>query len=125
MIIGTGIDIVEIDRFKKIKDLKGIAKKILHTNELEEFKKAKAKDKVIFLAKKFAFKEAFVKALGTGFREPYYLDRIEIIKDKLGKPSVVTHGEAKKEFEDLGITKAHVSLSDTENYVVAFVVLET
>ena len=122
MIIGTGIDIVEIDRFKKIKDLKGIAKKILHTNELEEFKKAK--DKVIFLAKKFAFKEAFVKALGTGFREPYYLDRVEIIKDKLGKPSVVTHGEAKEEFKNLGITKAHVSLSDTKNYVVAFVVLE-
>ena len=124
MIIGTGIDIVEIDRFKKIKDLKGIAKKILHTNELEQFNN-EAKDQAIFLAKKFAFKEAFVKALGTGFRQPYYLDSIEIIKDKLGKPSVVTHGEAKKEFKNLGITKAHVSLSDTENYVVAFVVLET
>ena len=67
MIIGTGIDIVEINRFKKIKDLKGIAKKILHTNELEEFNK-KVKDQTTFLAKKFAFKEAFVKALGTGFR---------------------------------------------------------
>ena len=124
MIIGTGIDIVEIDRFKKIKDLKGIAKKILHTNQLKEFNK-KAKDQSVYLAKKFAFKEAFVKALGTGFREPFYLDRVEIIKDKLGKPSVVTHGEAKEEFKNLGITKAHVSLSDTENYVVAFVVLET
>ena len=61
MIIGTGIDIVEINRFKKIKDLKGIAKKILHSNEFEEFNK-KAKDQTIFLAKKFAFKEAFVKA---------------------------------------------------------------
>ena len=39
MIIGTGIDIVEIDRFKEIKNLNGIAKKILHTNELEEFNK--------------------------------------------------------------------------------------
>ena len=123
MIIGTGIDIVEIDRFEKIIDLKGVAKKILHTNELKEFNK-KAKDQSVFLAKKFAFKEAFVKALGTGFREPYYLDRVEIIKDKFGKPSVVTHGEAREEFKNLGITKAHVSLSDTENYVVAFVVLE-
>tara|TARA_B100001057_G_scaffold145241_1_gene145163 strand:- start:2515 stop:2889 length:375 start_codon:yes stop_codon:yes gene_type:complete len=123
MIIGTGVDIVEIDRFTKIDNLEGLAKKILHANELKEFNK-KAKNKNIFLAKKFAFKEAFVKALGTGFREPYYLNRIEIIKDKLGKPSVITHEEAKKEFEDLGITKAHVSLSDTENYVVAFVVLE-
>ena len=124
MILGTGIDIVEIKRFREIENLKGIAKKILHINELEEFNK-KVKDRPLFLAKKFAFKEAFVKAIGTGFREPYYLNRIEIIKDKLGKPSVVTHEEAKKEFEDLGITKAHVSLSDTENYVVAFVVLET
>ena len=123
MIIGTGIDLVEIDRFKKIIDLTGVAKKILHTNELKEFNK-KAKDQSVFLAKKFAFKEAFVKALGTGFREPYYLDRVEIIKDKFGKPSVVTHGEAREEFKNLGITKAHVSLSDTENYVVAFVVLE-
>ena len=123
MIIGTGVDIVEIDRFKKINNLEGIAKKILHTNELAEFNK-KAKGQLIFLAKKFAFKEAFVKALGTGFREPYYLDRIEIINDKLGKPLVIAHQEAKKEFEDLGITKAHVSLSDTENYIVAFVVLE-
>ena len=123
MILGTGIDIVEIKRFREIENLKGIAKKILHTNELKEFNK-KAKDQSVYLAKKFAFKEAFVKALGTGFREPYYLDRVEIIKDKLGKPSVVTHGEAKEEFKNLGITKAHVSLSDTKNYVVAFVVLE-
>ena len=123
MILGTGIDIIEIKRFREIENLKGIAKKILHTNELEEFNK-KVKDQPLFLAKKFAFKEAFVKAIGTGFREPYYLNRIEIIKDKLGKPSVVTHGEAKEEFKNLGITKAHVSLSDTENYVVAFVVLE-
>ena len=123
MILGTGIDIVEIKRFREIENLKGIAKKILHSNELVEFNK-KVKDQPLFLAKKFAFKEAFVKAIGTGFREPYYLNRIEIIKDKLGKPSVVTHEEAKKEFEDLGITKAHVSLSDTKNYVVASVVLE-
>ena len=123
MILGTGIDIVEINRFKEIENLKGLAKKILRTNELVKFNK-KVKDQPLFLAKKFAFKEAFVKAIGTGFREPYYLNRIEIIKDKLGKPSVVTHEEAKKEFEDLGITKAHVSLSDTENYVVASVVLE-
>ena len=123
MILGTGIDIVVINRFKEIENLKGIAKKILHSNELVEFNK-KVKDQPLFLAKKFAFKEAFVKAIGTGFREPYYLDRVEIIKDKLGKPSVVTHGEAKEEFKNLGITKAHVSLSDTENYVVAFVVLE-
>ena len=123
MILGTGIDIVEIKRFREIENLKGIAKKILHSNELVEFNK-KVKDQPLFLAKKFAFKEAFVKAIGTGFREPYYLNRIEIIKDKLGKPSVVTHEEAKKKFEDLGITKAHVSLSDTKNYVVASVVLE-
>tara|TARA_Y100001947_G_scaffold12684_1_gene9570 strand:- start:557 stop:928 length:372 start_codon:yes stop_codon:yes gene_type:complete len=122
MIIGTGVDIVEIERFMKMDNLDGIAKKILHSNELAEFHKNK--NKYLFLSKKFAFKEAFVKAIGTGLREPFFLNNIEIVRDKLGKPVVVTHDEAKKEFENLGITKAHVSLSDTEQYVVAFVVLE-
>ena len=122
MIIGTGVDIVEIERFMRMDNLDGIAKKILHSNELAEFQKNK--NKYLFLSKKFAFKEAFVKAIGTGLREPFFLNNIEIVRDKLGKPVVVTHDEAKKEFENLGITKAHVSLSDTEQYVVAFVVLE-
>ena len=122
MIIGTGVDIVEIERFMRMDNLDGIAKKILHSNELAEFDKNK--NKYLFLSKKFAFKEAFVKAIGTGLREPFFLNNIEIVRDKLGKPVVVTHDEAKKEFENLGITKAHVSLSDTEQYVVAFVVLE-
>lgn len=122
MIIGTGVDIVEIERFMKMDNLDGIAKKILHSNELAEFHKNK--NKHLFLSKKFAFKEAFVKAMGTGLREPFFFNNIEIVRDKLGKPLVVTHDEAKKEFENLGITKAHVSLSDTEQYVVAFVVLE-
>ncbi len=122
MIIGTGVDIVEIERFMKMDNLDGIAKKILHYKYLAEFHKNK--NKYLFLSKKFAFKEAFVKAIGTGLREPFFLNNIEIVRDKLGKPLVVTHDEAKKEFENLGITKAHVSLSDTEQYVVAFVVLE-
>jgi len=122
MIIGTGVDIVEIERFMRMDNLDGIAKKILHSNELAEFRKNK--NKYLFLSKKFAFKEAFVKAIGTGLREPFFLNNIEIVRDKLGKPMVVTHDEAKKEFKNLGITKAHVSLSDTEQYVVAFVVLE-
>ena len=62
MIIGTGIDIVEINRFKKIRDLKGIAKKILHNNELEEFNK-KAKDQTIFLAKNSRLKRLSSKRL--------------------------------------------------------------
>ena len=62
MIIGTGIDIVEIDRFKKIKDLKGIAKKILHTNELEEFNK-KLKIKLYFLQKNLRLKRLLSKRL--------------------------------------------------------------
>ena len=122
MIVGIGIDIVEIERFMKMDNLEGIAKKILHSNELSEFNKNK--NKYLFLSKKFAFKEAFVKAIGTGLRDPFFLNNIEIVRDNLGKPLVVTHDKAKKEFENLGITKAHVSLSDTERYVVAFVVLE-
>ena len=122
-IIGNGVDIVDNKRIEKLIINNDFLRRIFTKNEIKISKSRK--NKINFFAKRFAAKEAFVKALGTGFREPYYLDRIEIVKDKLGKPSIITHEEAKKEFKNLGITKAHVSLSDTENYVVAFVVLET
>ena len=125
MIIGTGIDIVEIDRFKKIKDLKGIAKKILHTNELEEFNK-KANDQFIFLAKKFAFKEAFVKALGTGFSNNINFRDINIINDKKGKPIIKINNNLRKIIKQrfkIKKFKCHLSMSDEKKHSISFVIL--
>ena len=101
-----------------------VLKKILHINELEEFKK-NAEDQLIFLAKKFAFKEAFVKALGTGFKDPVFPKDVQIIRNELGKPEVLLSAGAKSFVEDLGIIKSHVSLADESNHLLAFAVLET
>ena len=87
-IIGNGVDIVENKRINKLIDDKKFIKRVFTNNEIRFSKNIK--NKTNYYAKRFAAKEAFVKALGTGFREPYYLDRIEIIKDKLGKPLVLS-----------------------------------
>ena len=78
-----------------------------------------------YLGKQFAGKEAFVKALGTGFKDPIFPKDIQILRNSLGKPEVILSAGAKSYVEDLGITKSHVSLADESNHLIAFAVLET
>ena len=86
IIVGNGVDIVENSRIKKsIKNIKFI-KRIYSS---EEVKKSKLKtDKVSYFAKRFAAKEAFVKALGTGFRKGINFSDISVVNDKVGKPLI-------------------------------------
>ena len=83
--------------------------------EKKEFIKLKENAKVNFLCSSFAAKEAFVKALGTGFRGIYPSD-ISIEKDDLGKPSIRS---SKTE-----ATKNHLSITNTDSYTLSFVVIE-
>ena len=75
------------------------------------------------LAGNFAVKEAVAKALGTGFRS-FGTESIEVLRDRLGKPYVRVLGNAKERAEELGITEFHVSITNTREYAVAFVVAE-
>ena len=88
MIYGIGTDVVEVKRIKEALHKHGIAlaKKILTSQELVTFKQTKSKEN--FLAKRFAAKEAFAKALGTGMRTPVSFKSIEVIHDSLGKPKI-------------------------------------
>ncbi|GEK92078.1 holo-ACP synthase [Alkalibacterium kapii] len=88
MIVGIGLDVVEIDRIRKayIKN-KRFAKKLLTKKELEIFNELNGKRKIEFLAGRFSVKEAFSKALGTGIGKIGFLD-IELLPDRLGKPIV-------------------------------------
>ncbi len=124
MIIGIGVDMVTISRVTRIQQRFGdrFARRILHTIELEEYRTQKQPDR--FLAKRFATKEAAVKALGTGEREGVLLRDFYIRHNSLGKPILEVSGQAKKRFSAQGITSQHVSLSDEEDHVIAFVVLE-
>ena len=120
MIFGIGTDIVEVERIRKLDSLEKFADKILSLNEFEVFKSQIDEVKVTFLAKQFAAKEAVSKALGTGIR----FNQIEILRNSDGKPYLNHDGMITTIFNDLGITKTHVSLSDEKKYALAFVILE-
>ena len=125
MIYGIGTDLVDLERIKSMKSLSSFAKKILGDQELKEYAHLEEGLNQYYLGKQFAGKEAFVKALGTGFKDPIFPKDIQILRNSLGKPEVILSAGAKSYVEDLGITKSHVSLADESNHLIAFVVLET
>ena len=124
MIYGIGTDLVDLERIKKMKSLSAFAKKILGDQELKKFAEMTEGRNYSYLGKQFAAKEAFVKALGTGFKDPVFPKDIQILRNSLGKPEVLLSGGAKSYVESLGITKSHVSLADESNHLLAFAVLE-
>ena len=125
MIYGIGTDLVDLERIKKMKSPSAFANKILGDQELKKFAKMKEGRNHSYLGKQFAAKEAFVKALGTGFKDPVFPKDIQILRNSLGKPEVLLSGGAKSFVDSLGITKSHVSLADESNHLLAFAVLET
>lgn len=124
MILGIGTDIVEVERMVRALDTFGahFASRILSGDELLEFDRHRAP--AVFLAKRFAVKEAAAKALGTGFSQGLSWRHIEIVHDELGAPGLRFSGRAKELQRLKGVESFHVSLSDERAYVVAFVVLE-
>ena len=125
MIYGIGTDLGDLERIKKIKSLSAFAKKILGNQELKKYQQLSEGFNQSYLGKQFAGKEAFVKALGTGFKNPIYPRDIQILRNSFGQPEVLLSDAAKTYVEDLGITKTHVSLADESNHLIAFAVLET
>jgi holo-[acyl-carrier protein] synthase len=126
MIYGIGTDIVNIARIEKSLAKFGdiFAKKILSEKEMAVFA-IKKDNQASYLAKRFAAKEAFAKALGTGFRGEISLKHVEILNDELGKPSLCISGAAQKTLQKLAGDKAnlHLSLSDDYPTAIAFVVI--
>ncbi len=123
MIYGIGTDIVAVRRLREMWERHGdkALDKLLAPQEIVEF--ATTADKGRFLAKRFAAKEAFAKALGTGVRPPAVLPAIAVGHDDLGKPALIFHGQLEKMLENRKL-KAHLSLSDEADYAIAYVILE-
>jgi len=124
MIYGIGTDIIATQRIAHALERYGerFAARILAPEERAEF--AAHKSPARFLAKRFAAKEAFAKALGTGVRHPATLHNIRLTHDRLGKPSLAFHATLADELEQRGIRNHHLSLSDEQDMAVAFVILE-
>jgi holo-[acyl-carrier protein] synthase len=124
MRFGIGTDIVEVTRIEASIAQFGddFAKRILADSEFAAYEKSAIKSR--FLAKRFAAKEAFSKALGTGLRAPATFHNIAVSHDDLGKPMLLLAPELQLFLNNKNITKTHISISDEKNLAAAFVVLE-
>jgi holo-[acyl-carrier protein] synthase len=123
MIIGTGIDITEVNRVAdKIARGNGFVQKVFSKAEIEfcESKKNKHENYAV----RFAAKEAFLKATGFGLTLGYDLCDIEVVNDPLGKPAILLHGNFKEQGEKKGWNKIHVSLSHVQAMACAVVIIE-
>jgi holo-[acyl-carrier protein] synthase len=125
MIYGVGVDLVERARIERLHARHGaaFAKKILCARELKELA-GRGKNPAHTLASAFAAKEAFVKALGTGFKDVGYRDA-GVLRESSGKPVLIFSRGLAARLKKLGIAASHVSLSDDGGFVCAMVVLET
>jgi len=123
MILGLGVDLVEINRIRFL--LKHYGKRFLdrvYTPEETAFALRRS-DPAPFLAAAFAAKEAASKALGTGLRGVSWRE-MEVCHHHSGKPYLIFHGRAKRRFQALGGVASHLSLSHEKNQAVAVVIIE-
>ena len=125
-ILGIGTDIVKNTRIKKLLKTKKFINRIFSKKEI--IKSKNTLNKTNYFSKKFAVKEAFVKALGTGFRNGINFKDITIINTSNGKPEIVINSKIKK-FIRQKLTKKKinifVSLSDEAEYSISLVIIET
>lgn len=125
MIHGIGVDLVLVHRLSDMHARYGerLARRILAPEEMAEY--AAAPDQNRFLAKRFAAKEAFAKAVGTGLRAPVSLAGIRVGHDPLGRPDFGYGQELSDWLAERRIGRVHLSISDEREHVVAFAVAET
>jgi len=124
MIAGVGTDLCDVGRIQRALDRYGerFALKILVAAEMERFRRHRRP--ASYLAKRFAAKEAFSKAMGTGIRFPVNWHNVSVENEHSGKP-VLRFSDALSELmSDRGIVAAHVSITDEIGMACAYVVLE-
>ena len=123
-IIGNGVDIVKNSRIRKLISNKKFVERIYSRTEINFSKKILNKES--YFAKRFAAKEAFVKSLGTGFRNGINFKDISIVNTHYGKPRILLNNKIKKIIDKklkLNKFKIFLSLSDEKKYSIAFVIL--
>ncbi len=124
MIVGIGVDTVQIKRIRDALQRHGrrFAERVLTVQELTRFDAHSQPAR--YLAKRFAVKEAFSKALGTGMHTPVTWRNIGTTHDDQGAPAIALAPALAQWVEARGITRTHVSVTDETQHAVAFVILE-
>ena len=124
MIYGIGIDVVEPQRISRLVEKYGerFARRVLTPLEWPAY--LRTTRPVLFLANRFAAKEAFSKAMGTGFRFPVTLQCISVVQTAAGKPGFALHPRLDELVKSRGIISHHLTISDEQSLACACVVLE-
>ena len=125
MILGIGIDIIEVARIQSSYEKFGerFLKRILHPNEIAYC--LSHKSPAPFLAARFAAKEAISKAFGTGIGSQLGWQDMEVVRRESGEPYVVLHGDGSKLLEQRGGRVVLISLSHTQQHAAAVAILES
>jgi len=122
MIIGIGTDIIEVERIANACEKYG--KRFLDrifTKTEQDYCESFNDTKYVHYAARFAMKESFSKAIGTGLTQGFRFTEVSIVNQINGKPNVVLEGDLKTKWETVRI---HVSLSHTREYAVAYIIIE-
>ena len=125
-LFGIGTDIVQINRLKKILKNKSSMSRLFNKDEISKCQRTKKSFNCF--AKRFAAKEAFSKALGTGISKGIHFNQIVILNEKNGKPFIKLFDQTKKKVERKLKKKKYkisLSLTDEKSYAVAFVTIST
>jgi len=123
MILGTGIDIIEVHRVaEKVGKNNGFREKVFSKDEIAYCESGGSREQRY--AVRFAVKEAFLKATGGGLTFGYDLNEIEVQNNELGKPFIVLHGKFKTLASQHGWNRIHVSLSHVQAMACAIVIIE-
>lgn len=125
MIVGTGIDICEVDRIRKAVERWGdrFVRRIYTPGEIAYV--SRKANKYERMAARFAAKEAGMKAIGTGWRGGVRWQDFEVVNQRSGKPTLQFHGKAKQYADRLGVQNIALSLTHTSQQGMAFLILET
>lgn len=124
MIVSIGIDIVEVYRIRETLERTPRFAMRVYTEKEREYCLSKGAASAQSFAARFAAKEAFLKALKTGWRGKITWQDMEILNDAQGVPTLEVKGEARKLLENMGANKIHISISHTTEHAVAQIILE-
>jgi len=127
MIYGIGVDRVLVSRIETAAVRWGerFARRILGPGEFRVYlqqMRRHPRQGVAYLARRFAAKEAFAKAMGIGLRAPMLMPQLDVLNDACGKPQAIAHGDLDRWLQARNL-KAHISLSDESDAALAFVLL--
>lgn len=123
MILGIGVDLIQVDRMNRWVNQGGLIDRFFHPREVEDARSRGTKAMSASLAVRYAAKEALGKAMGTGLQH-FQLREVQVVNDPEGKPEILLHGNARETFARLGGKRIHLSLTHELDNAIAMVVIE-